>query len=169
MWNSPFCRVHWSSPWLVLQCSPGGSLGSRAPFPHDSDIYWGICACRACLKHLWCFLCQGQRAKDILVCADFLLSNQMHAVCVYVCLCGVALYLSTLNLGKWMEFLMNTVKLMASTKAGSLEKTPKLNRIVVQPVPGKCEIYPSHCTSTGVCNYLSVATSLNVAFFTFLL
>lgn len=91
----------------------------------------------------------------------------MHAVCVYVCLCGVALYLSTLNLGKWMEFLMNTVKLMASTKAGSLEKTPKLNRIVVQPVPGKCEIYPSHCTSTGVCNYLSVATSLNVALFSF--
>lgn len=61
----------------------------------------------------------------------------MLAVCVYVCLRGVALYLSTLNLGKWMEFLMNTVKLMASTKAGSLEKTPKLIRIVVQPVPGK--------------------------------
>lgn len=54
-----------------------------------------------------------------------------------MCLCGVALYLSTLNLGKWMEFLMNTVKLMASTKAGSLEKTSKLIRIVVQPVPGK--------------------------------
>lgn len=34
--------------------------------------------------------------------------------------CVEVLYLSTLNLGKWIEFLMKTVKLMASTKAGSL-------------------------------------------------
>lgn len=33
------------------------------------------------------------------------------------------LYLKTLNLGKWMEFLINTVKLMASTNAGSLYMT----------------------------------------------
>lgn len=32
----------------------------------------------------------------------------------------MVLYLNTLNLGKWIEFLMNTVKLMASTNGGSL-------------------------------------------------
>lgn len=42
-----------------------------------------------------------------------------QCVCLYVCVVGV-LYLSTSNLGKWMEFLMNTVKLMASTNPGSL-------------------------------------------------
>lgn len=42
----------------------------------------------------------------------------------YLCVCGSTQYLSTLNLGKWMEFLINTVKLMASTNAGSLSKTP---------------------------------------------
>lgn len=71
--------------------------------------------------------------------ADSLLNNQIPAVYVYVCLCGVELYLSTSNLGKWMEFLMNTVKLMASTKAGSLENTQKMARTVVQMVPGKCK------------------------------
>lgn len=39
---------------------------------------------------------------------------------MYVGMCVEALYLRTLNLGKWIEFLMNTVKLMASTNAGSL-------------------------------------------------
>lgn len=44
----------------------------------------------------------------------------MYEVCVHVCTCVAVWYLSTSNLGKWMEFLMNTTKLMASTKAGSL-------------------------------------------------
>lgn len=56
----------------------------------------------------------------------------LASVCVCVCV-----YLSTLNLGKWMEFLMNTVKLMASSNAGSLLKTPNnQSRCILPPSVG---------------------------------
>lgn len=47
----------------------------------------------------------------------------LSCMCVWACVCVEVLYLRTLNLGKWIEFLMNTVKLMASTNVGSLWRT----------------------------------------------
>lgn len=62
----------------------------------------------------------GKEGKRNVVGADLLFNSHINAVCIHLCVCMEVLYLSTLNLGKWMEFLMNTMKLMASTRAGSL-------------------------------------------------
>lgn len=131
--NSQSCRAHWNSPSPVLQCNPGGSLDSRALCPRDNDTYWGISACHACLMHLWCFPCRTQEHKFFWITALFLISHTWSLVYMCVGVCVEALYLSTLNLGKWIEFLMNTVKLMASTNAGSLLQTQHKDSVWILP------------------------------------
>lgn len=146
--NSQSCRAQWNSPSLDLRCSPGGSLDSRALCPHDNDTCWGISACHACLKHLWCFPCQRQEQKYVWISAAFPMSTRIISS---VCVCVEVLYLSTLNLGKWIEFLMNTVKLMASTNAGSLLKTlNNQSNFILSPSTTQF-----HHSLTGTCIILS--------------